>query len=293
MPLTYTRTFDVRSYECDAYGHLNHANYLRYMQEAAIEASARIGYDMARYEQLGTVWLAHETDIEYLGSVMYGDTVEIATWVGDFGHTRSRRHYECRSISTGDLVARAYTDWVYIDRTTQRPTSIPAEMVSAFLPDGETTPAPKHNDPPVPPPPPSVFTMERRVEWRDIDQNAHVNNATYLNYLADCGFAANAAVGWSATRTTSAGYAFMARRHHIVYQQPAVLDDVLRMESYVSDLRRSSARRYYTITRARDNTPIARAFTLWMFVSLTTGRLTRMPPEIQADFAATIVEPEA
>ncbi len=40
------RAFRVRSYECDGYGHVNHANYLRYMQEAAFDASAAAGYDL-------------------------------------------------------------------------------------------------------------------------------------------------------------------------------------------------------------------------------------------------------
>ena len=53
MPLTHTRTFRVRHYECDAYGHLNNANYLRYMQETAFDASAAAGYDLERYNKLG------------------------------------------------------------------------------------------------------------------------------------------------------------------------------------------------------------------------------------------------
>ena len=31
MSLDHTLTFRVRHYECDANGHLNHANYLRYI----------------------------------------------------------------------------------------------------------------------------------------------------------------------------------------------------------------------------------------------------------------------
>ena len=27
MPLTYTRQFRIRHYECDGYGHLNNVNY--------------------------------------------------------------------------------------------------------------------------------------------------------------------------------------------------------------------------------------------------------------------------
>jgi hypothetical protein len=40
MPLTHTRLFRVRHYECDIEGRLRAANYLRYMQEAAFTATA-------------------------------------------------------------------------------------------------------------------------------------------------------------------------------------------------------------------------------------------------------------
>ena len=38
----YTSTYQIRFYECDTIGHLNNANYLKLMQEAAFEASAAV-----------------------------------------------------------------------------------------------------------------------------------------------------------------------------------------------------------------------------------------------------------
>ncbi len=102
MPLVHKRTFRVRNYECDGYGHVNNANYVRYMQEAALDASAAVGYDEARYNELGHIWLIRETNIEYLRPLRFGDSVEVTTWVGDFRRVRSRRFYELRSTATGD-----------------------------------------------------------------------------------------------------------------------------------------------------------------------------------------------
>src|SRR5439155_20426757 len=93
MPLTHERTFRVRHYECDAYGHVNNTNYLRYMQEAAFDASAAAGYDLARYAALGNHWLVRETEIEYLAPLRYGHSVRVTTWVEDFHRVRSRRAY--------------------------------------------------------------------------------------------------------------------------------------------------------------------------------------------------------
>ena len=50
MPTVHNELFKVRHYECDAYGHMNNAVYLRYMQEAGIEAAAAIGQDHEELE---------------------------------------------------------------------------------------------------------------------------------------------------------------------------------------------------------------------------------------------------
>jgi acyl-CoA thioester hydrolase len=122
MPLTHTRTFRIRYYECDAYGHLNNANYLRYMQETAFDASAAAGYGPDRYAELNRIWLVYTTDIEYLRPLRFNDIVEVKTWVADFQRARSRRAYEFRLAGSDDLVARAHSDWVFLDTVTNRPT---------------------------------------------------------------------------------------------------------------------------------------------------------------------------
>ncbi len=286
MPVIYTRTFRVRSYECDAHGHVNHANYLRYMQESALDASAAVGYDEARYAALGHVWMIHETAIEYLRPVRFGDSVEVTTWVEDFRRVRSRRLYELRV--RGELVAKGSTDWVYIDRETGRPDRVPPEMVAAFMPDGAPEAAPRDPFPAAPPPPPGVFTMEREVEWRDIDMQGHVNNATYLNFMEESGIRAAKAFGWSMSRMEREGFATVAHKHRIEYRQQAALGDELAVTTYLSELRRSSAIRHYLITRADDGGLIAQARSQWVFVNLQTGSIMRLPAVFLDDFATHI-----
>lgn len=287
MPLTYERTFRVRNYECDAYGHVNHANYLRYMQESALDASAAVGYDEARYEALGHIWVIRETNVEYLRPLRYGDAVTVTTWVGDFRRVRSRRYYELRS--GGELVAQGSTDWVYVERATGRPARVPPEMVAAFDPDGTTEAAARRDPfPDAPPPPPGVYTMERTVEWRDIDPAQHVNNATYLNYMEEAGIQAALAFGWSNERMWREGFAIFARQHRIEYRQQAALGDPLAVTTYLSDVKRSNATRHYLVTRADDGALLAQAQSLWVFVSLATNTIMRLPQSFLDDFAAHI-----
>jgi acyl-CoA thioester hydrolase len=284
MPLTHTRTFRVRYYECDAYGHVNHANYLRYMQETAFDATAAAGYDVNRYEEMDRLWLVRETEIEYLRPLRYGDSVQVKTWVQDFRRIRSRRAYKFSLVGSGEIVARATTDWVFLDRTAGRPTAIPEEMKVAFFPEGTPELAPaRARFPSAPLPPLNVFTQRRRVAWREIDQAQHVNNAVYLTYIEDAGAKMVAAHGWPITRMATEGFAVVARHHRIEYKVPALLDDELEIATWLSDVKSTTAIRHTTIMRVSDQALLARARTVHVWVDLQTGKSTAIPEAFLAD----------
>jgi acyl-CoA thioester hydrolase len=286
---THTRTFRIRHYECDGYGHLNHANYLRCMQETAFDASAAVGYDFDRYAVLGHTWLIRDTEIKYLAPLRYGDETAVKTWVLDMGRVRSRRAYEMTSVRTGDLCARATMDWVYLNTESLRPASIPPAMQAAFLPDGPPADAPaRARFPGLPDPPPGVFTTRRRVEWRDIDPLGHVNNAVYLSYLEDAGMAVAEAFGWPFARMEAAGFGIVARHHRIEYRAPAVMGDEIEIATWISEVRAASVLRHFALTRPADGALIARAHTRWVWVDITTGHAMRIPTGFMDDFAANI-----
>lgn len=291
MPATHTRTFRIRQYECDAYGHLNNSNYVRFMQEAALDASAAVGWDIARYREINHSWVIHETEIEYLDELVYGDSVEIKTWVADFRRVRSRRVYEFRRVRDGQLTARAHTDWIYIDTETLRPAAVPEQMKKDFWPDDTPPPSPKREPLPEPPPePPGVYRINKRVEWRDIDAAGHLNNAAYFTYIEDVSTQVARGFNWSMQAIEDAGFAIIARRQRVEYRQPAFLDDDVTVSTWVSDVKRATAIRHYTIVRPADSTLLARGRTLWVWVDAKTTRPIRVPADFLADFKANIVE---
>jgi acyl-CoA thioester hydrolase len=288
MPLTHTRQFRVRYYECDAYGHLNNAQYLRYMQETAFDASAEAGYDLDRYKSIGHHWLIYNTEIEYLAALHYDERVTVKTWVADFRRSTSRRMYEF--YRDDELVARAHTDWVFLDNASGRPAVIPAEMVQVFLPEGPTKPAIQRQPfPPAPPAPPGAFLTKRRVEFRDLDPVQHVNNAVYLEYASECGFQAVAYFNWPLERMLAAGFGIFLRRNRIEYLQPALLGEELEISTWAYNVRRSTATRYYAIQRARDAALLARVSTEAAWVDIKSGRLQRIPPDFLEDLRPNLV----
>lgn len=255
MPLKHQRAFRVRNYECDAHGTIFPATLLRYMQEAAMDASTAAGYSVAWYHEHAHMWLIRETDLAVYRWLGLDDDVTITTWVADFRRVRSRRAYELHS--GGELVARAFTDWVYLDTEAQRPVTVPDSMVAAFWPDGAPTDTPpRETFPTAETIPDDRFQVTRHVTWSDLDQAEHVNNAMYLTYMADCGAQApdhDSLVPEPETHASPAPC-----RYRIQYREPALYGDALTVSTW-AESNGSAPARWYTVHRAADDTLLTQA----------------------------------
>ena len=289
MPATHIETFKVRHYECDAYGHLNNAVYLRYMQQAGIEAAAAAGYTDQLLFSMNRTWIPRVIVIEYLRPVGYGENLEVKTWVDGVRRVLSRRRYEFRSEGKSEPVATAFTDWVFVDLDSGLPVTIPAEVMSAFYPEGIPKTAMQRTVfPQTPPAPPGVFQIYRRVEWGYTDPMRHLNNAAYLNYAEDCAVQLTAAYGWPMSRWTESGIAFVARRNIIEYLKPAFLDDELTISTWLFDVRPASLIRHYEFAMQETGDSIAKMQTKWVMINIKTGSPIRIPKHFQQAFAANI-----
>jgi len=286
MPLTHTRQFRVRYYECDAYGHVNNANYFRYMTETAFDASSAAGYDLSAYEDLGHIWLPRTKTVEYLKPLRYGDTVEVKTWVEDYRRVRSRRAYEFRLLGENQLAAHGHTDWIYLNTETQRPAKIPEEMMRKFFPEGLPEEAPRRQAfPSAPPAPDGAVTLYKDIAWSQIDPAQHVNNAEYLRMIEDAGVAATAQLGWPMARITEEGFAVVARKIEIEYRLQAKMGEQVEITTFVSDMKPASCIRHCLIQYPNGGGLIAQARTLFAFVGLENGRPARIPAHLVQDFA--------
>jgi acyl-CoA thioester hydrolase len=284
MSAIFQAVFRVRHYECDIYGHLNNVNYVRYMQEAALNASANVGWTAERYQSIGCQWVIRETDIEYLQALVWNDEVQITTYVIDFRRVQSRRRYEFHRLSDGVLVARADTNWVFLDTKTMRPTSIPDEVIHYFAPKGLTQVERAEKFPETAAMPDAAFKIQKRVEWRDIDTLGHVNNAAYMTYCEDISTQVGRDLGWSMQSMMDEGFALVMRRFRILYLDSAILDDDVEIMTWFSDLKRATAVRHYQLTRVSDGTLLAKARALIVCFDLKKQRPIRIPQHFLNDF---------
>lgn len=127
----FRHRFAVLDDVIDRNGHVNNVVYVQWMQDVAILHSESVGgMEAARAE--GCIWVARSHHIEYRSPAFAGDEIEAATWVADFRHARSRRHYEFTRIADRKLLARGETEWVLVAADTGRPRAIPERVSGCY-----------------------------------------------------------------------------------------------------------------------------------------------------------------
>ncbi|MBL9101471.1 MAG: acyl-CoA thioesterase [Myxococcales bacterium] len=120
----------VRAEEIDELGHVNNLHYVAWMQAAAADHSAAVGWPWSRYEAIGGAWVVRSHAIEYLRPAFAGDEIVVRTWVTEMGKIQSRRRYAiCRADT---VLARGETRWVFISRKTLALDRVPTELREAF-----------------------------------------------------------------------------------------------------------------------------------------------------------------
>ena len=115
----------------DENGHANNVAYVQWMQDAAVAHSDRQGCT-ATTKAIGAGWFVRSHRIEYFLPAFAGDRIAVLTWVSDFRKVRSLRKYRFIRLDDDALLARAETDWVFVDAASGRPRAIPQEIADAF-----------------------------------------------------------------------------------------------------------------------------------------------------------------
>jgi acyl-CoA thioester hydrolase len=241
--------------DLDAFGEVRTTSLLRLLQETATRASSDAGFDDAYYRRTGTMWIIRRNTVTLHAPARYGDVLDVRTWIADFRRVRSQREYDVRA---GDrLVARASSDWVYVDRAHGRPRRIPEEWERVFMPGG---PPPHERVPFVErEPPPHAATFERRVELHELDALQHVNNANYVAYLEQAALDAVSAAGWSMAAQRAAGGRLRAVGHDLEYLDSALYGERILVTTWTTAIGATDVERHAHLHRGDATRPLLHA----------------------------------
>lgn len=141
MPAVFEDVRVVVPEEIDELGHVNNIVYLRWTQRAAVRHSDAQGWTTADYQRLGQGWVVRSHCIEYLQPAYAGDAILIRTWVADMKKVASLRRFEILRPTDNVLLAKASTNWAFINFQTGNLCRIPVAVSSQFeiVPDISAT----------------------------------------------------------------------------------------------------------------------------------------------------------
>jgi len=126
------------------------------------------------------------------------------------------------------------------------------------------------------------FEMTVSVLPGDIDEQNHVNNTVYLRWVQDV-----ATAHWQAVASPEAqkSIGWVVLRHEIEYKTPAGLGDKIVLRTWVGKATRLTFERFTEILRNGEGQLLSNARTLWCPINAQTGRPTRVPPKVRAQFS--------
>ncbi|HXQ28440.1 MAG TPA: alpha/beta fold hydrolase [Gemmatimonadales bacterium] len=116
----------VYAYECDAYGHLNHAALLSLLERARWESLAQ-GPGMDVFHRNGIAPVVRRVVVEYRAAAFPGDALRVESSVTHRGTTSWTVRQFARRVVDDILIAEAELVFVSVDRA-GRPTPLPEEL---------------------------------------------------------------------------------------------------------------------------------------------------------------------
>ena len=134
----------VRHYEVDQYGHVNHAQYVHYLETARIEALEVLGLGLGEMRRLGYLIVAADLSVKYLAPARSGDTLEIVTFIREIRGARSIWIQEVRDAESRRTLVTAEVTGAFATedgRPARAPASFCEKLAPICVPEGAASPS--------------------------------------------------------------------------------------------------------------------------------------------------------
>jgi fatty acyl-ACP thioesterase B len=194
--LVYRQTFVIRSYEIGADRTASIETMMNHFQETALNhvwmsGLAGDGFGATRAMSCrNLIWVVTRMQVHVEQYPAWGDVVEMDTWVAASGKNGMRRDWLVRDYKTGQILARATSTWVMMNRKTRKLSKMPEEVRAEICPYFLERSAIKDE---------SLLTqkiirLNGNAEFvrsgltprrSDLDMNQHVNNVKYIGWMME------------------------------------------------------------------------------------------------------------
>ncbi len=133
MKQKLTCELKVRSYELDGYGHVNHAVFLNYFEQARVEYLEQRGLSFSSLWKEGFFFVIARAEIDFLKPLDMSERIEIQGEIIDVGSTSVTLQQKIFRLPEKELVCRGKFIAVFLDRHTKEPVAVAESFRKAFL----------------------------------------------------------------------------------------------------------------------------------------------------------------
>jgi acyl-CoA thioester hydrolase len=133
----------------------------------------------------------------------------------------------------------------------------------------------------------SIFSKTFFIPQSAIDENGHVNNVAYVQWMQDIAVEHYSFIGGVEAQGYDATW--VVREHRIEYLLPAYAGQEIEVKTWVENIRRVRSLRKYEFVRKSDSKVLVKGETDWVFVDTKTGKPLPIPEKVSKVFS---VHPE-
>ncbi|XP_060213757.1 palmitoyl-acyl carrier protein thioesterase, chloroplastic-like isoform X2 [Lycium barbarum] len=191
----FRQSFIIRSYEVGPDRAASIQTMMNHLQETALSHAKCIVLMDAGFgstpemSKRNLIWVVAKMQVLVDRYPTWGDVVQIDTWVTASGKNGMRRDWLVCDSNTGDILMRASSLWVMMNKETRKlskmPDKVRTEIEGVFvdsppLLDGDSRKLPKLDE---------TTADNTRTGlspgWSDLDVNQHVNNVKYIGWILE------------------------------------------------------------------------------------------------------------
>jgi len=134
----------------------------------------------------------------------------------------------------------------------------------------------------------SVYSKTITIPQSAIDENGHVNNVAYVQWMQDIAVEHYSSIG--GVEVQGSDVTWVVREHKIEYLFPAFAREEIEIRTWVENIRRVRSLRKYEFVRKSDGKMLVKGETDWVFVDVKTGAPRAVPDEVVKIFSFALAE---
>ena len=129
---TFVIQSDVEWRDLDSLEHVNNATYAAFAENATTQALAAVGWSPSHFKTQGLAIANQRFHIQYQSSVVWGDTIDVITYLVELKPTGGIWHIEIERSTDGGPVIQCVIEWSLVNRKSGEEQILPESLFRAL-----------------------------------------------------------------------------------------------------------------------------------------------------------------